>query len=891
MTVDELQVLITANSDGLRKEIAKVQQDVSGMQKTAEKSSANILSIYSKLKKGIVALGIGKLLQSTIKSAMDYVAGDTVYLKTMGEWKDATRDYTEDLKVKMGISRSEMRQFISTLYNTTTAMGVGSESAYKMSKSLATLSQDMGAFWNISSDEALDKLQSGLTGNAMALKQLGILVNDTTIKQVAYANGIAKTGAELTEQQKVYARYIAIMQQTGNMQGYLADTLNTPNAQLRMLKDSVKTLSQTFGQLFIPVLQAVLPYLNAFVKLVTQAVTWIGTLFGISMGSKMAEEMVSAGAGAGEIADNMANADKNAKKLKNTLAGFDEMNVLTEPTDSGGSGSGASGGGLDFALPEYDYSIFDNISSKADEIAEKMKKAFESVGEVIKKVWNSEPVQAFKDNVVTSVQFMGTVIQTVFERAKIDISKTWTDISPNVKKATDNILSVWTKLNKTMSKANVKYADDTANAYANAFSGVWSIFHPIITNMTGAWATMTQQLSDMWDRSGENIVNGLYELRIKFIDSFTSIATTIGGIFDEIMPIMRTGYENMSGLFISMFEDIMLGIVEWTPQILDGFTNLTNSILEGAVKPTAKLITTVWSDFWGILKSLWDKYGKDLVNNLGETVTNIIALFQKIWDKVIEPIITPLLETLSWLWEKHLKKVVEGVGEFIMKLVNGAMEIWNKFLQPIIMWLMDKLAPAWSFLCNLVIGVLGSIFAVVSDVFGAIMKILGGVIDFIVGIFTGNWRKAWDGVVSIFKGIIDGLVGILKLPINLIIDVINSFIAGLNKIQIPDWVPVVGGKGLNIPKIPKLASGGIIDRPTVAVVGEAGKEAVMPLERNTGWIDNLANRIGNIIAGRNNDDGQPIHLTVKFGEDTVLDKIIDGINRKSYERNEEVIVV
>ena len=336
-----------------------------------------------------------------------------------------------------------------------------------------------------------------------------------------------------------------------------------------------------------------------------------------------------------------------------------------------------------------------------------------------------------------------------------------------------------------------------------------------------------------------------------------------------------------------MFTDMATTIETWGEPIIEGVSNLFNSIWLTAVDPAIQLITQAWADFSGILVSLWDEHGGTLLNNMGEFVTKTIELFQSIYDNVLEPIITPFLETLSWLWDEHLSKLIEKIGDFIGKLANGALEIYNKFIQPIVTFLLDKLSPAWSFLSSLVIGVLGTILGTISDVVGSIIGVLGGVIDFITGIFTGNWKKAWNGVKDIFKNIVDGLVGIFKAPINLIIDGINAFISGLNKIKIPDWVPAVGGKGINIPKIPKLAQGGIIDKPTVAVVGEAGKEVVMPLENNTGWIDTLANKLRDKIG--NNDN--PIHLTVKVGEDTLLDKVIQGMKDKSFETNGEVFNV
>lgn len=170
------------------------------------------------------------------------------------------------------------------------------------------------------------------------------------------------------------------------------------------------------------------------------------------------------------------------------------------------------------------------------------------------------------------------------------------------------------------------------------------------------------------------------------------------------------------------------------------------------------------------------------------------------------------------------------------------------------------------------------------------MKVLTGIINFIVGVFTGNWSKAWDGIKSIFSGIWDALTGVVKGVINIIIDVLNGFVSAINKISfdVPDWVPVIGGKkwGFNIPKIPKLARGGIVDKPTIAQIGEAGKEAVIPLENNTGGLNLLADKLADKIE----NNGTPVQLVVKLGEDTIFDKLIENIKEKSFETNGEVFI-
>lgn len=788
MTVDELQVLITANTNELRKEIGKANKNISGLQKSASKSTAGVSTAFKKLKTGIIALGIGKVIKDSITSGMDAIESDSLFETSLGESADAVRSWSDEVSNTLGLNAVAMRKNTGVIYNMTSSMGVAEDNALKMSKGISLLSEDMASFYNLDSAEAFNKLRAGLTGETEPLKALGILVDENTVKQVAYSEGIAQNGAELTQQEKVLARYVAILKQTGNAQGDLARTINSPSNQLRTLKQQVTNLGIAFSQFLMPVISAVLPYLTAFTKVVTQALNGLASLLGLSGGNGGAsEETKKISDNVGGLGSGLDDANKKAKKLKSSLAGFDEMNVLQDNTadDTATSGGGgAVGGDLGFDLSEYDAHL-DWVNSKTDEIAEKIKTVFLGVGDFLKStwtdVWNSEPVQSF----VGAVQSYGGFLWEYWSTLGLDL----------------------------------------------------------VENISGTWL--------------------------------------------NIKDNMATYCTNMSTLWSTFWTDIQAGIDTWGQPIIDGVSTLFNSIWKDAIDPAVQFMTQIWADFSGILVELWNEHGKPLIDNIGEFVTGIIALFQSIWDNILEPIVTPFLETLSWLWDKHIKGLIKNVGDFIGALVNGVLEIWNKFIQPIIMWLMEKLAPAWSFLSSLVIGVFGSIIAVISDVIGSVIKVLRGVIDFIVGVFTGNWKKAWNGVKNIFSGIIDALAGIFKFPINLIIDGINAFISGLNKLKIPDWVPVVGGLGLNIPKIPKLARGGIIDSPTVAMVGEAGKEAVMPLERNTGWIDQLASKIGDKIGGA----GGNIKLIVKLGEEAIFDRFIEYGKEKAFETNGEVVFV
>lgn len=344
------------------------------------------------------------------------------------------------------------------------------------------------------------------------------------------------------------------------------------------------------------------------------------------------------------------------------------------------------------------------------------------------------------------------------------------------------------------------------NNIRNKIKEIWN--SEPIQAFVGAVTSAGNFIWDFWKTLGTNFINN-------------SMAT-----WNNIKENISNSISNMTSLWTNYWTDIQLGIDTWGPQIINGVSGVFNSIWEDAIDPAIQFITSAWEDFTKILVDLWDKYGEPLVNNIGEFVQNIIGLFQSIWDNILEPIITPFLETLSWLWNKHLKGLIEEVGKFIGKLVNGALEIYNKFVQPIIVWIMEKLSPTWSYLSSLVIGVFGTIVGFISDTAKSIFKIFGGIIDFITGVFTGNWKKAWEGIKNIFKGIFDGLVGIFKTPLNLIIDALNAFIKGINKIKVQDWIPVIGGKSVKISTIPKLANGGYAkaNNPQLAIVGDNKRE-------------------------------------------------------------------
>lgn len=816
MTIEDLQVLITANTDSLRKELQKAQKDITGLQKTANDTSSKMLKSFNMLKKGIIALGIGKIIGAQMDDAVSRLDALNNFPRVMSNLGVSNEDAQASVKrlsdalvglpTTLDDATNSVQRFTSANGNVkastemflalNNAILAGGGSAQVQSTALEQLSQ---AYAKGKPD--MMEWRSAMTAMPAQLKQVAIAMGYASSNELGEAlrsgkvsmNDFMKTMIELNKNGG--NGFKSFEEQARNSTGGVGTSItNLKTAITRGLADIMNAIGQSniagFFNGIAKAINSVIPYIVGFVKACVTAVGVISSLFGKSTKKDVDStnnSLKSLGSSGGSTAKGLDKATGSANKLKkalNGLSAFDEMNVLKE-ADSGSSGdSGGGSADLSSGLGDIDLSGFDtglgNVTSKADEVAQHIMEIFSTVGSVLRDIWNSEPIQAFVDFAVTYGQF----------------------------------------------------------------------------------------LFDYWSTLG--------------IDLWNNLQMTWSNIEGDVTTLLT----NMSTLWTLFWTDMSNGIKKWGDPIIQGVSGVFNSIWKDAISPTIELITKAWADFSGILVDLWKEHGQPLIDNIGEFATKTIALFQSIWDNVIAPIVEPFLEMLSWLWDKHLKGLVKEVGDFIGELINGALEIYNKFIQPIVMWLLEKLAPVWSYLSSLVVGVLGTVLGVVTDVIGGIIKVFKGIIEFITGIFTGNWKKAWQGVKDIFKGIIDALAGIFKAPINFIIDGINAFISGLNKIKIPDWVPVVGGKGFHINKIPKLAQGGVVDKPTIAMVGEAGKEAVVPLERNTGWIDVLVSKL------KDKDDGDtPTPIIIKIGEDTIFEYMADKYEEKQFETNGEVFSV
>lgn len=325
----------------------------------------------------------------------------------------------------------------------------------------------------------------------------------------------------------------------------------------------------------------------------------------------------------------------------------------------------------------------------------------------------------------------------------------------------------------------------------------------------------------------------------------------VGGIIAAVGPLLvligalAGPISTALGLF-AKFKLALFGTAEQAGIMGTMVSGLTGPIL--AVIGIIALVTAALIDLYN--------NNEEFRKNVNDMISNLIEILQTLWNSFLYPILTAVKDVLLDIWNNAILPVWETVKNCIADIIaklSGLIEVLTPVINFIIQLLSALLIPAFLLLANTIgavvseaISFFGALLSNVSQVIGGIIQVISGIIQFITGVFTGNWKQAWNGIVSIFKGIFDGIVGIAKAPINGVISLVNGVISavngmikGLNKISfdIPDWVPGIGGShfGLDLKTIDKvayLAKGGNLLSGT-AIVGEAGPEILQQMGNKT----------------------------------------------------------
>lgn len=310
---------------------------------------------------------IGHFIAQAVTESNKYQEDLNLFTVALGQYADEAKEYAEYVSDIMGIDPAQWLRNQGIFNTLLTGFGDTAERAQLMSQNLTQLGYDLSSYANIPIEEAMLKLQSGISGELEPLRRLGYDLSQAKLQQTALNLGIKESVANMTQAEKAELRYYAIMTQVTTAQGDMARTLEAPANQLRILQAQLTQAARAIGNIFIPALNAILPYAIAVVQVIREIANALANLAGFKLTEVDYSGVNSAAVGAGSLADNLDDAAGAAKKLKQYTAGFDELNVFAPNTGSG-SGVGAGGaGGFDFDLPTYDF-LGDAVQTRIGEI-------------------------------------------------------------------------------------------------------------------------------------------------------------------------------------------------------------------------------------------------------------------------------------------------------------------------------------------------------------------------------------------------------------------------------------------------------------------------------------------------------------------------------------------
>ena len=800
-------------------EIGQVADATEKVSKSNSKASTSFTDLYHKLStvaKGFKA--VGKAIYSAIEQSMDYTENMNLFTVSMGKYADTytnsmgetvmgAKEYAEIVSDAMGIDTSEWIRAQGIFMTLATGFGVAGERAATMSKNLTQLGYDLASYYNMDTETALLKLKSGLAGELEPLRDIGYDLSQAKLESIAENLKIDKAVADMTQAEKAQLRYYAIMTQVTEAQGDMARTLQDPANQIRVLKAEVNMAAREIGNVFIPALNAILPYAIAVVKVIGTLAQGIAGLVtpktsDMSEGTKAVVESTDATKG------NLEEAQEEAKKLKSHMLGIDELNVISPDTNATTDEVSSE---FDFDLPEYDF-MAGLAENKVNEIVEDMREWLGITGEITS--WAD-----LFDTRLGSILIAVGAIGVAFGAWKIGTV----------------IFSLISSISRL------------AGGISTAFSGISTVFSGISAAATAAGTTVGAMLAPILAIVAAvlAVVAGLTAVYLTNEEVRTSVNNAVRDIGEALTPALTFITETIIPDLKSAWQGIIKMLTPFGEWLAMVFTSIWMDMIVPALEWVAH---TVIPTLTTTLKNMWNKVFVPLGTFLSSVFTPVIEILSEVLTWLWQYIIVPLADFVGGVFATAWESIVKIFNEVVIPRINKVIEVckflWEKVLAPVVKFLWDVFSPAFKL-----------VFEAIGNIIEACKNIFSGLIKFVTGVFTRDWKYAWDGVMQYFKGLWDGLSTILKTPLNYALTVIEGFINkiidGWNwlkkqinslSIEIPEWLGG-GTLGFNLAMssrvtLPRLAEGGFVSEGQAFIAREAGPEMVGTIGRRTAVANN-----------------------------------------------------
>lgn len=744
------------------------KQQMAGIQGLAKKAGAALAAAFAVKK--IIDFGA-----QCIKLGSDLAEVQNVVDVTFSRMSKQVDDFAKNAITSFGLSETMAKKFTGTFGAMAKAFGFGEQQAYEMATTLTGLAGDVASFYNISQDEAYTKLKSVFTGETETLKDLGIVMTQSALDSYALANGYGKVTAKMSEAEKVALRYKFVQDQLSLASGDFIRTADGWANQVRVLKLQFDSLKATIGQGLINVLTPVIQVINRIIsklmslanafKAFTEMVTGKKGGGGASAATAGMEAMAQSADKAGAAAGGAGSAAKKAAKdMKSVSTGIDELNIINPETDSGsgGSGGGADGGysADEFDMGELDTSAVDEMDSKYAGLIEKAKE--------LKNLFMAGFKVGFGDTSV--LDSMKESIQSI----KDSLTEIFT--SPEVEQAAK------------------RFANILAINLGKIAGSAASIGASIADNLLGGISLFLQQNSE---RIRDYIVS-MFDIGSRIAEISGNFSKALATVFSSLRS---NSVKQITADIIGIFSEAFMGATElagtFATDVLD---TITAPFVENAdyirttLEDTFSAVEPIFSTIKDLVAETFEKIGTTYDEHVAPMLATFKQGFTEIGTLLLDVYITyflPVLQNLSGRFvefkDQYLSPLIDKFLEFGGKVADAVTKLWTGVIQPFIEWFITNVAPVIAACLQDAIDTFFGFLESVSGIIEGLLTALGGVIDFIVGVFTGDWSLAWEGIKEIFSGIWEALKELVSGAVTFIQNVVNLAWTAISGVTSTIW--------------------------------------------------------------------------------------------------------
>ena len=786
--IESLELEIVSNSksavsglNALTQSLGKLRNATSGVSTSTNKmmasnnmASLSFMAMVSKIKMVVQALSrIVSTIKRYVDKSSDYIENVNLFTIAMGKYADAAKSYAESVGEIMGIDPGEWMRNQGVFQTLITGFGVAGDKAAIMSKNLTQLGYDLASFYNIETEGdkgSMGKLQSAIAGELEPLRRLGYDLSQAKLEATALELGIDKSVSSMTQAEKSMLRYHAIMTQVTTVHGDMARTLDAPANQMRILKAQFEMLARSIGNIFIPMVNKLLPYFIAVTKVLREIVSGIATLVGFEMPEVDYSGVESVSSVAEDTETAMDGATKAAKKLKSYMMGFDELNVIN-PNE--GSDSDVTTSAFDIELPEYDFlgqatsDRIDGITSEIKEILEPLEKLIDKTVEWAKAL-DFEPMTKGFERVGSSVETALSIIGDLFDFVYEDV------LMPITQWAIENGLpAVFEAVAKALDTVG-----KVARPILDGIKEIKPVLEPIVSWVGDVFVTVFEGLGDIFTKVGD-----VFEKKGGTIkDIVTGIGDVISGIWkflkpliDEIIPLLKNTFSTIGDMIVGVIEGFIKGFKGFVDFLAGVFTGDWERAWDGFVNifsGTWDMIVSVFTGVWEIIKDVviaaWE--------GIKGVFTPIVVWFN-------ENVIQPIVNFFKGLWD--------AVSGFFVGLWEDIKNIWNSiptwFDENVIQPVANFFKGLWGTVANFFKGLwedVKSIWSKVATWFDKkviqpIVNFFAPIVEWISTFFYGCWLIIQAVWVVVSKWFDDNVIQPVKTAFNTVCDAIGGFFSAL----------------------------------------------------------------------------------------------------------------